>query len=461
MKLIILDHFRRWRFALILIGIVYFLFEGFFEREGISEMSDTKVIVLMHQTVFTLFIFQIIIFLGFFLIYDLQRGLARVLIALPVTTKQIGRALWVASVALPALALTIIGFVALLIFSFGTNKTISPGNYLVGCFFAAPTLGAVFGALTFTTTWIIPFTFTDRIRVFFSNLVFLLPIFGFLFFQENTQTMTETILFFSALTTLSIIGWFRAEKLVLNRAVFRPVSRLTRTQTGQYKTPAGFGGIPFLIMKTTGNAFMMYLFLTAVMLATPMLMTGHHTLAESIKINASGLNLVIFSAWAVGLFQIFPMFIQLRLLRTLPISTTRLAAVLVFPPVISLALFSIMIGIFFSPFVGQTKALEVAATFLIPMTMVSVGVPLVARFGLERNTLALIGFGFFIGIAVVPLWLSLWISLDKIPFLLRYVIVALLVLASFFGTKSSLARSSKAYRINLANLGGWGGRRWQ
>jgi hypothetical protein len=456
MKKIILDHFRRWRFALISIGIVYFLFQGFFVREGISEMSDTKVVALLHQTVFTIFIFQIIMFLAFFLIYDFQRGFARVLTTLPMTTKQIGRALWFASVGLPALALTVIGLLALFIFSIGTNKTISLENYLIGCIFAAPTLGAFFGALTFTTTWIIPVTFADRIRVFFSNAIFMLPFLGFFFLQGKNPTMTEAILFFLALTILSIIGWFRAEKLVLNRTGFRPISRLRGKQAWQYKTPIGFGGIPFLITKTTSHAFLMYLFLVAFMLAMPIFFEGHHTLQESIKINASGYNLVIFSAWAVGLFQIFPMFIQLRLLRTLPISTTQLAAVLVFLPIISLALLGIVIGLFFFPFVGQMEALKAVAAFLIPMTMVSIGIPLVAWLGLERNTLALIGLGFFIGIAVVPLWFSM----DKIPLSTRYTAVALLTLVSFFGTKSSLAHGSKTYRINLANLGAWGGRRW-
>jgi hypothetical protein len=457
MKKIILDHFRRWRVVMILFGAIFFLFAGFMEREGGSEALAAPFDALLNHMIFYVYIFQILIFyLGFFLMMDLRLGLARALTALPVTTKQIGRSLWLASVAIPAAALTVIGFFALLVFSIGANRAMPFGSYLLSCVIAAPTLGAMFGATTFTTTGI-PETFLDRIRAMFSNVFMMLPIFGLLFFDKKNPNMTEAILIFAALTILTIIGWFHAEQLVVNRAGFRPASSHPRKQTAQYKTPTDFGGISFLIIKTTSQVLLMYLFLAAVMLAIPMLMTGHHTLEESVKINASGYNLVIFSAWAVGLFQIFPMFIQLRLLRTLPISTIKLAASLVFLPIISLALLGIIIGFFFFPFVGQMKAMEVATTFLIPMTMVSVGIPLVAWLGLERNTLALIGLGFFIGIAVVPLWFSM----DKIPFMFRYTAVALLILVSFFSTKSSLARSSKAYRINLANLGAWGGRRWQ
>jgi hypothetical protein len=456
MKKIILDHFRRWRVLMILFGVFFFLFAGFMEREGGSDTLAAPFNALLNHTIFYVYIFQILNFyLGFFLIMDLQRGLARALTVLPVTTKQIGRALWLASVAIPAAALTIIGFFALLVFSIGANKAMPFGSYLAACVIAAPTLGAIFGAMTFSTT-AIPETFVDRIRALFSNVFMMLPIFGMILFDKKNPNPTEAILIYSALTILTVIGWFRAGQLVVNRASFRLAPSHSRKQPAQYKTPTEFGGIPFLIVKTTSQVLLMYLFLAAIMLAMPIFFEGHHTLEESVKINASGYNLVIFSAWAVGLFQILPMFTQLRLLRTLPISTTQLAAVLVFLPIISLALLGIVIGFLFFPFIGQAKALEVAATFLIPMTMVSVGIPLVAWMGLERNTMALIGFGFFIGIAVVPLWFSL----EKIPLLLRYILVAVLILVSFFGTKFSLARSSKAYRINLANLGAWGGRRW-
>ena len=451
MKRIILDHFRRWRVAMILFGVIFFLFAGFFSRDCIPETSDTPIHVLLNQTIFYVYVFQILIFyLGFFLTLDLQRGVARALTTLPVTTRRIGRALWLASVAIPAAALTIIGFFALLVFSIGANKALPFGSYLVTCLFAAPTLGAMFGAMTFTTTTI-PETFIDRIRTMFSNVFMMLPIFGFLFFDRKNPNFTEAILLFLALTILSVIGWIRAEQLVLNRAGFRPASRQPRKQTAQYKTPTSFGGIPFLIAKTTGQVVLMYLFMAAIMLAMPILMGGHRTFQDSIRINAGGYNLVIFSAWAVGIFQVFHMLIQLRLLRTLPISTTKLAALLVFLPIASLVLLSIILGTFFFPFIGQPKALEVAATFLTPMTIVSIGIPLVFWLGLERNTMVLIGFVFFLSVT-----LPIWFGLDKVPLSLRFAVTAFLIGASFFVTKYLLARSSKAYRIQLSNLGAWG-----
>ncbi len=453
MKLIILDHFRRWRVAMILFGVIFFLFAGFIEKEGGSEMLAAPFNALLNHTIFYVYVFQILIFYaGFFLTMDLRLGLARALTALPVTTKQIGRALWLASVAIPALGLTVIGFLALLVFSIGANKAMPFGNYLIACVLAAPTLGAMFGATTFTVT-AIPETLLDRIRAMFSNVFMMLPIFGLIFFDRKNPNMTEAGLIFAALTILTIIGWFRAEQLVLNRAGFRPASRHPKKQTAQYKTPTGFGGIPFLITKTTGQVLLMYLFMAAFMLAIPMLMEGHRTFQDSIRINAGGYNLVIFSAWAVGIFQVFHMLIQLRLLRTLPISTTKLAALLVFLPIASLVLLSIILGAFFFPFIGQPKALEVAATFLTPMTIVSIGIPLVFWLGLERNTMVLIGFVFFLSVT-----LPIWFGLDKVPLSLRFAGTAFLIGASFFVTKYLLARSSKAYRVlpnPIGNIWGW------
>jgi hypothetical protein len=176
----------------------------------------------------------------------------------------------------------------------------------------------------------------------------------------------------------------------------------------------------------------------------------------AVKINANRYNLVVFSAWAVGLFQVFQMLVQLRLLRTLPISTTQLAAVLVFSPIASLALLSIIIDVFIFPFMGQTKALEVAAILLIPMAIASASIPLALWLGFERDTMVLIGLLFFISI-ILPTFLR-W---DKVPLLIRYTATINLVVVSFFATKYLLARSSKAYRVQLSTLGVWGmGGRW-
>lgn len=174
MKRIILDHFRRWWLVLTAILIAYFVFLAFSIHENSSQTSNDRNVASVQHTinaVHNTFIFQILMFLGLFLIFDLQRGLARVLTSMPVTTKQIGRAWWLASVAFPAMALGVIGLLALLIFSGGTNPLIMLENYLMNWILAVFYLGAIFCALTFMTT-MIPDTFTDRILYLSSQFTF-------------------------------------------------------------------------------------------------------------------------------------------------------------------------------------------------------------------------------------------------------------------------------------------------
>jgi hypothetical protein len=451
MKGIILDHFRRWRVMLILIGAVYFLFAGFIERAGGSEMLAAPFNALLNHTIFYVYTFQIFIFFtGIVLTMDLQRGLARVLTTLPVTTKQIGRALWLASVAIPAAGLTVIGLLALFVFSIGANQAMPFGSYLAACIFAAPTLGAMFGAMTFTRT-AIPDTFIDRIGNLFSNVFMMLPIFGLIFFDKRNPNLTLAIMIFAALAILTIVGWFRAGQLVLNRAGFRIASRHPIEPRGQPKIRTGFGGIPFLITKTTSQVFFMYLVIVAVMLGVTLLLDRHRTLQKVVEINASGYNLVIFSAWAVGIFQVFHMFIQLRLLRTLPLSAARLAALLILLPMASFTLMSFILGAGLYPFIGQAEALRVAAIFLIPMTITALAIPLVLWAGYERNSLALIGFVFFLSLT-----LPIVFGLDKVPLSCRCAVALILVSVSFIATTYLLPRGSKAYRIQFSNLGVWG-----
>jgi len=435
MKQIIFDHFRRWRLALILIGAVYFLFADFVFF--IPFQSP------LNQAIFYVIIFQIsIICLGIFLTMDLQRGLARVMTTFPVTTKQVGRAWWLASVAIPAAGLMTVLFLALLVFSVLENKPLPLGSYLAACVFGAPTLGAIFGAMTFTRT-AIPETFFDRIGNLFSNLFLMLAFYSLFIFNKTNLNLTVVGLIFAALTILTIIGWFRAGQLVLNRAGFRLASRRPKKQTGQYKTPAGFGGIPFLITKTTGQALFMYLILFAVMLGLNMFLIGDPTLQKIIKNTAGGYNLVFFSI-LVGIFQVLHICTQLRLLRTLPLSATRLAALLVFLPIASLALLSLILGTFLYAFVGQAEALKVAATFLIPMTFVALAIPLVLWSEFE---------GYMLTLIVLFFSMSSFLPLDKVPLLFHCAFAIIIVSASFIATKKLLPRRSKAYRFQLSNLG--------
>lgn len=185
MKRIILDHFKRWRLVLAACLIAYFAFQASYTHKDNTQSSDdptTASIQHMINAVHYTFIFQAVMWLGFLLVWDFQRGLPRVLTSLPLTTKQIGRAYWAASVAFPAIALGIVGLLAVLIFSSGANLTILLENYLMNWSLAALYLGAAFGALTFMVT-AIPDNLIDKIRAYPSNLLLCSQLWVLFFFS--------------------------------------------------------------------------------------------------------------------------------------------------------------------------------------------------------------------------------------------------------------------------------------
>jgi hypothetical protein len=73
---------------------------------------------------------------------------------------------------------------------------------------------------------------------------------GFIFLQIEILTTTTTTLIFAAYAILSVLGWFRAERLVLKRAGFRLVAQSSNKKTTQHKIPQGFGGLPYLAQRT-------------------------------------------------------------------------------------------------------------------------------------------------------------------------------------------------------------------
>ena len=248
MKLIILDYFRRWWLALAAIFIGYIIFQVISIQDTNSQTASEGVGATVNHTVafvHNIYVFQVVMWLGFLSMFDLQRGGVRTLAILPLTAKQIGRALWLASVLLPALALLVIGFLTFSIFPPATNRTISLEGCLINWIISAFYLGAIFGARILMTTKM-PATFIDRIRTMLPNLLFAFALFGLLFMQMQTLTKTKTTLIFTVYLILSVAGWFRAERIVLQRAGIRFAAQSSSKKIAQYKVPQGYGGLPYL-----------------------------------------------------------------------------------------------------------------------------------------------------------------------------------------------------------------------
>jgi hypothetical protein len=458
MKLIILDHFRRWWLVLTAILIAYFIFQAATISENNSLASDDPGIASVHHiinTVHNTFIFQAIMWLGFLLIWDFQRGLPRVLTSLPVTAKQIGRAWWLASVAFPAIAFGIIGLPAVLIFSGGTNIKILLENYLVNWSLVALYLGAAFGAVTFMKTTI-PDTFTDRIRTFLSNSLFGLTIVGFLFIQLENPAITTTALIFAAYATLSVLGWFRAEQMVLQRASFKLVAKSSNKKPAQHKIPQGFGGLPYLVQRVFIQSTLIGLALMAFMiLFMSFLLRGENPVQAMVSMTQGGSTPYVFY---ILMFSIIPVVFQLRFLRTLPISTSTLAATLIFLPIFSIAAVGLIVTTVASLILGEAVIMPTANSFLMLGAKAAIVVSIVVWRGLEAGTYLLI-FLLVLSDSLVSLGMTIIFHLGSKsparPWWVNLTIFILCLAASFALTKRLLTKSSSAYRVRTMLGNAW------
>ena len=135
MKRIILDHLRRWWPVWIAIGVFNFIVV-FNSLALLDQGRDMDPIRSLN--------FPILLWLSALTLnFDLQRGSGRVLTTLPVTARQIGRAWWIFSVAVPTLFLTATSGLAMLIHSAGTANGFPMNSFVV----TAITYALFFGSL--------------------------------------------------------------------------------------------------------------------------------------------------------------------------------------------------------------------------------------------------------------------------------------------------------------------------
>jgi hypothetical protein len=460
MKRIILDHFRRWWLVLTASLIAYFAFQVFSIHENNSQTSDDLTVASIQHMIHTIhnsFVFPVIMWLGFLLMWDIQRGLPRVLTSLPVTPKNIGHAWWLASVAFPAMALGAVGVLAILIFSGGTNTTIFLENYLMSWVLAALYLGGIFGALTFMATTI-PDTFIDKIHTVLPNLLFPLTLMGFIFLQIEILTTTTTTLIFAAYAILSVLGWFRAERMVLQRAGFRPALQHSQKQPTQHKIPQSFGGLPYLAQKIFVQTTLIGLAITSWMTLWMSFFHFSHGQNHSQPVVSMIIDFGSIPYVFVLLFFISPIVFHLRFLRTLPISSSALAAILVFLPVFSIAAVGLIVTTLASFMADEAVITPAANGFLMLGAQAAIMVSLIVWRGLDALTYLLI-FLMVISDSFIKLGMTIVFHLGsktpERPWWINLTIFLLCVVGSLALTQRLLAKSSSAYRVRMMPTNAW------
>ena len=457
MKLIILDYFRRRGLLLAIIFIAYFMIEALFVAGGFGGVTsqlnvadEASIKSMMSKAL----IFPLMIYLATFLMMDKGLGYTRVLNTLPLTAKKIGRALWLTSVALPAIAFVLLGTLALLIFS--NHAMIQWTAHLTHWLFLALALGAAFGGQTFANGTL-PLNFIGRLRMMISAALPMLVVFGWIFTQLLPSTPTRSILVFTALAGLTVAGWFRAEKIILPPACYKLTASTTLKKFTPQSIPVGFGGLAYLAQKSfvlttlIGLAIMSWMILAMSFFPISDGPNRAQTITSAID---GGLTPGIFAL----LISIAPMVFQLRVLRTMPIAPSTLAATMVLVPVVSIALVGLIVTALTASLVGEAIIPHTANSFLMFEAKVAMLVSVIVWRGLDAVTY-LIMFVMMVADSFIALGITMHFHLGtrntENPVWIALTIFLVFVAVSVALTRMLLTQSSSPYRARTMPLNAW------
>ena len=446
MKQLILDYLRRWARALA-VGALAELLIGWFG----GHLGEGPYRLAALQGALGLFLGALL------LSFDLQSGLSRMVGVLPLTGRQIGRAWWQASVLIPALV-------------FGAAQFLGAGGYWLGhraTSFDWVALGVsdVYLFLMLGSAFPLAFllcqvTARSGWRVYLgvvAGVVWGAAMGGSLFFFENAvQHRASVVCFLVMAAGLTAAGWHWAGPLVLFRTGLRLGTQVAPRRTEIGRAPAGYGGVSRLIGTTFVRAFLVGVAMIIIMPLVFLLVGGKAgDLWEAIHFFPS---VSLFPFMFVVFFSLLPALTHLRMLRSLPISPTKLAGAFlatVILPLVGLQL--VMTGLAWLVSGGEA-ALGTMNSFLLAVPWVALSLVFIAWLGLGNGTYLLM-MGLMIAAELVPVVFKSRIDAYQHSLVFSLVISGFFLVGSFWLIRRSLLRSRRLYRspVGFGNWA-WGGR---
>ena len=450
MKTIVIDHIRRWWWLWLFSCVGCGWIVGF-GRPLKPDLSNAWFPVAMYLGVVQLS-------------QDLQRGdVLHVLRAMPVSAKQIGRAWWWASVGVPALALTLIVGLVFTLSPFYSRHPLS----LVAGFNYWLSNGLLFGPLfLFFGEMPVPGSFKGwqaQIRGTLFSLLFTATVFGMIYFYRLFPPATlHWKIFVVAASALTIASWFRAESFAWDRLETRirprnlarkALSSMSGTIATQARCMNGGGGLWFLFKTIFSRMVWMGLFMVLIMtLAMTLIQRLTGDLARDKAM--PGLTLVILvtqiSFWLIC-WQMVRAGLHLRFLRSLPVSTTKLAALFILAPLAAMLVVVITANLAFAISISNVPFSPVAILSESSLLQIALGlllVPLIVWRGFDL-------FGFLIVMLVAmggPV--SSMFAKKFFPLTTSVAVSVFFIFVWFLVTQLLLERSSTTYRPRRNQFGG-------
>jgi hypothetical protein len=438
MKNIILDHFRRWWWVWLISVIAY----GALVL-GIST-ADNKFCGICPFG----------IWMGALLLcFDMQRGHTRSIVTMPVTAKQVARAWWWVAIGLPTVVITVVTALIFTGFSGRRHDWSGLSVCAILCVSNFLTLATMFYALTGLPRAGAGYSdWGSHIRGVCFGGLWGISFAGWLVFQNMNLTLIAGLGLLLAAVCLTIMGWFRAELLVRDRAGSLATSLGPCGKSAMSsRSTEGYGGLVFLAQNIFSR--MAYMGVAMFAVFTVVLPLINISLFHSASTDYMGDSFPIFSfqfLWIMT-FQVAVFTMNIRYLRTLPISTWKLAAVLVFTALAAMLLIfygatSLLSAIFQAPLPGPGKIIQQGT--LLQIAVATTAVPLFIWRPLEVRT-------FLIMILAMGGGMFAIFFKQNPPSNFSVAASVIIVLGVFLVTKRLLERSSRAYRPRTGQFGDW------
>ena len=439
MKLIILDHFRRWWWiwAICVLGNCGLVL-------AISA-SNNKFCM----------IYPVGMFMGAMLLsFDMQRGHTRSIVTLPVTAKQVGRAWWWVAVGLPVVAITVETTLVFVGFSCWRHDWSGLSGCAFSCVSNFLSLAVMFYALTgLPRAGGVYNDWQGRVRAYFFGGIWGLSFAGWLVFQNVSLTLISGLALLLAAVCFTIMGWFRAELLVRERVRSLAGASAPRAKSAPPSRAAeGFGGLAFLAQSIFFRMVYMGAAMFAVFAIILPLMNTFSMHSASVDFMGDTFPIFSFQFLWVMTFQIAAFTMHVRHLRTMPVSATKLAGVLVFTALAAMLLtfygaMLLLSAVFQSPLPGPEKIIQQGT--LLPIAVTTCVVPLFVWRPMEKITfiiiVGLMGSGMFAAFFKQGLPPGITVAASVV-----------IVLGAFVATKALIERNSRAYRPRTTNqFGAW------
>ncbi len=403
------------------------------------------------------FVYQLSFFMAALpLSLELQRGVLRVTSILPIGSRALGRAWWWAGVGAPATLVSVLLLFGVIIRLLAHPEAAFPwADFGVQVLSVWLWLGSAFTLLFHLGTGA-ALDWRQQTKNVLMGVAWGLLAGGCIVFTRwiekhvGAQVVFLTVGFF-----LTAFGWIRAEQLVLRRATLRvtaPAAEKAAAAPAYPDSFRGYGGVSYLLVRTSLRAIAFGLLM---ILVSPLMMLLGGTKDWRAALRSS-VETGVMPFWFVLMFAILPVLTQLRFLRSLPISSARLALTLLSAFLIPcLALAAINAGV-----VGAVSGAEAAQLVSVRNVVIICSLALIVPLSVWRG----FGRGNYL------LLIILMVALQTIPlvfgFALRQQVSLCLACAglslpvALFLTKFALERGTGGYRSSVTALfPAWGGAR--